>query len=191
VRLGILVALSLLAIQPVAAQSYVAGQSGWQLERLSPEFVILRTSIQQTETKDRSPRQGLLVLTCERQARRIRFQLGDSPRQPSTHFSDLGRAMVLGERDGTRLVHANINPRVRFFPDGSFEFLEAIGMSEPVMREFLHLLQQLPGRLDVVLFKGPDTGAFLRGVPHQFNLVNLNEGLASIYGFEGLCFRAP
>lgn len=180
-----------LASQPLAAQDFIVGESGWQLERLSDHFVLLRTDIQLIEPKDRSTRRGLLILTCERQARRIRFQIADAPGKPSTQFSQLGRAILRGERDGKPLGLTSVSPRVRFFEDGSFEFLEAIGFSDPVMRDFLHLLQQVPNRLEVVFFKGPETGAFVRGTARRFNIVRLDEGLGSVYGFEGLCFRAP
>jgi hypothetical protein len=187
----VLMLLSLLLAQPVAAQSFVVGEGGWHLERLADDFVLLRTDVQQFESASRIPRQGLLMLTCERQARRIRFQIGSSPRLPNTQFSELGRARVRGERAGASLILKAVHPQVRFFQDGSFEFLEAIGFSDAVMREFLNLLQQLPTQLEIVLFKGPETRALLRGTALRFHLVRLNESLGNVYGFEGLCFRAP
>lgn len=167
----------------------MVGQSGWHLERLSDDFVLLRTDIQNVETVGRPARKGLLILTCERQARRIRFQIGNAPRLPSTQFSELGRAFVRGERDGAPLVLESVSLHVRLFEDGSFEFLEAIGFSAPVMREFLQLLQRLPTWLEVVLFKGSETRAFLRGASLRFQFMHLDESLGNIYGFEGLCFR--
>src|SRR3954452_9904745 len=180
-----------IAAQPLAAQTYQVGQSGWRLERLSNDFVVLRTSVERSISPDQPPRRGLLVLTCERQARRIRFQLGDTPNQPSTQFSELGRATVRGERDGKSTVLAAVNPRVRFFPDGSFELFEAIGFGDPAMREFLHLLQRLPNRLEILLFKGPETVTSSREAPRRFEFVRLEESLSDLYGFEGLCFRQP
>jgi hypothetical protein len=99
--------------------------------------------------------------------------------------------MVRGERNNNRFLGPPLNSRVRFFPDGSFEFLEAIGFSDSMMREFLEILKKLPTRISIVLFKGPDTGAFLRGAAMQLDVRSLDEALANIYGFEGLCYRSP
>jgi hypothetical protein len=183
--------VALLTPSPSAAQDYELGRNGWQLERLAQGFVLLRTEIFSSESGGRLRRQGLLVLTCDRQARRIRFQIGDAPRQPSTQASQYGRAMVRGRREGGAVVTVQLVSRVRFFDDGSFELLEAVGFSDPAMREFLHLLKKLPKRLEVLLFKGPETGVFLRATALQFDTHGLDESLADIYGFEGLCFRSP
>ncbi len=189
--LGLLGLLGLLLGQPAAAQTFVAGEDGWQLERLADDFVLLRTRVQQFDAGGQPSRQGLLILTCERQARRIRFQLGDTARLANTQFSELGRAFVRGERDGTSFILKSVRPNVRFFQDGSFEFLEAVGFSDAIMRDFLGLLQRLPTQLEIVLFKGPETRAFLRGTALRVHLVRLKESLGDVYGFEGLCFRAP
>jgi len=176
---------------PLHAQDLEVGRTGWSLERLSDRFVLLRTEIHDLEANNAARRQGLLLLTCDNQSRRIRFQIGESPRQPSTHAGDSGRAMVQGERDGQRLAASPLNPRARFYSDGSFEFLEAIGFSDAIMNQFLQLLKKLPTRINIVLFKGPETGAFRRGTTIQLTMRNLDAALPTLYGFEGLCYRSP
>lgn len=188
---NLLMLLSLLLTQPAVAQSFVVGEAGWQLERLADDFVLLRTDIQQFDATGRLSRQGLLMLSCERQARRIRFQIGNAPRLASTQTSELGRALVRGEGGGKSLMLKSVRPQVRSFQDGSFEFVEAVGFSDAIMRDFLGLLQELPTQLEVVLFKGTETKAFLRGTALRFHLVRLKDGLGDVYGFEGLCFRRP
>jgi len=184
------VALLLWTHLPAHAQDLEVGRTGWQLERLSDRFVLLRAEIHEAEASKSMHREGLLLLTCDHQARRVRFQIGDAPHQPSTQAAEFGRAMVQGEREGRGPV-GSLTPRVRFYPDGSFEFLEAIGFSDSVMRDFLQLLRRLPSRIEVLLFKGPDTGAFRRGTVVRLSMRKLNEDLAALYGFEGLCYRAP
>jgi hypothetical protein len=181
---------ALVAAGPASAQGYEIGRSAWQVERLSDGFVLLRTEIHQTEAGARPRRQGLFVLTCDRQSRRIRFQLGETPRQPSIEATQFGRAIVRGRRDGAVLPGVQLNPRVRFFDDGSFELLEAVGFGDATMAQFLRLLKKLPAQLEVVLFRGPETGVFLRGTALQFDVLGLDESLVNLYGFEGLCFRA-
>ena len=183
--------LGLLLAHPATAQDFIIGEGGWHLERLADDFVVLRTDMQQVKSGSLGSQRGLLMLTCERQARRIRFQIGSAAQLPTTQRSELGRARVRGERDGASLVLKSVSPAVRVFEDGSFEFVEAIGFSDPVMREFLELLQRVPRRLEILLFKGQETRAFLRGTASRFHVVRLEESLGALYGFEGLCFRAP
>ena len=171
------------------AQDLEVGRTGWHVERLANRFVLLRAEISDSDPGRAGRRQGLLLMTCDHQARRIRFQLGETPQQPSSQAAEFGRAMVQGERESQRLPGA-FNARVRFYPDGSFEFLEAIGFSESAMREFLDLLEKLPNRITLVLFKGPDTGAFRQGTVIRLTPRNLDESLVSLYGFGGLCYRA-
>ena len=57
------------------------------------------------------------------------------------------------------------------------------------MRGILNILRKTPDRLEVVLFKGPETRAFRSGIAMQFRLRGLDSGLGDIYGFEGLCFH--
>lgn len=59
------------------------------------------------------------------------------------------------------------------------------------MRHFLQILKSVPSHIEIVLFVGPETGAFVRGTAHRFNISNLSRSLVGLYGFEGLCFRAP
>ena len=90
------VLLPILAAGQACAQDFEAGRQGWQLERLSDDFVLLRTDITIPEQGKRRDRQGLLILTCERGVRRVRFQIGDIPRSPSINASSQGRAIVRG-----------------------------------------------------------------------------------------------
>lgn len=181
--------LCFLAAGQAAAQDFEAGRNGWQLERLSNEFVLLRTDVAVAE-KGNQQRQGLLILTCERGVGRIRFQIGDMPRSPSTRASSEGRAIVRGTSYVQKDSPPPIYPGVRFFDDGSFEFREATTFGDSVMRGFLNILQKLPARLEVVLFKGPETRSFVPRTAMYFKLHGLDENLGNIYGFDGLCFRA-
>src|SRR5215210_8069850 len=130
---AVLMLVGLLLAHPATAQDFILGEGGWHLERLADDFVVLRTDIQQVKSGVLGSQKGLLMLTCERQARRIRFQIGSAPQLPTTQRSELGRARVRGERDGASLVLKSVSPAVRVFEDGSFEFLEAIGFSDPMM----------------------------------------------------------
>ncbi|KAB0265756.1 hypothetical protein [Microvirga brassicacearum] len=183
------VLLGLLAAGHACAQDFEAGRNGWQLERLSANFVLLRTSITIPVQGSRPSRQGLLILTCEPGVRRIRFQIGDLPRSPSTHASSHGRAIVRGWFQDQVVPLLPVYPNVLFFDDGSFEFRETIAFSDSVMRGILGLLRKNPARLEIVLFKGPETRAFQSGTAMQFRLHGLDRNLGDIYGFEGLCFH--
>ena len=57
------------------------------------------------------------------------------------------------------------------------------------MRGILRILRKTPDRLEVLLFKGPETRAFRSGTAMQFGLRGIDSGLGAIYGFEGLCFH--
>jgi hypothetical protein len=186
----LLLLLGLLVSGQAAAQNFEVGRDGWQLERLSNEFVLLRANIAPADEGRPNRRQGLLILTCERDVRRIRFQIGGASRRPSARAVIQGRAIVRGAVRDPSSQAAALYPRVRFFDDGSFEFHEAAAFGDSVMRGFLGLLQQMPARLEVVLFKGLETRAFVRGTAMQFTLHQLDESLGNIYGFEGLCFRS-
>jgi hypothetical protein len=184
--------LGLLAAGQVAAQDFEVGRTGWQLERLSSDFVLLRTGITIPARGSRKDQQGLLILTCEREqdVRRIRFQIGNVPKNPSIHASSYGRAIVRGVSHNQKDYTSPIFPDVRFFEDGSFEFQERTAFSNSVMRGMLGILQKLPTHLEVVLFKGPETLSFRLGTAMQFKLHGLDSNLGNIYGFEGLCFRS-
>jgi hypothetical protein len=184
--------LGLFAAGQAAAQDFEVGRTGWQLERLSRDFVLLRANIVISARGNRKDRQGLLILTCERgqDIRRIRFQIGDVPKSPSTHATSYGRAIVRGATYDRKEYTSPIFPDVRFFDDGSFEFQEKAGFSNSVMRGMLGILQKLPAYLEVVLYKGPETLSFRLGTAMQFRLNGLDSNLGSIYGFEGLCFRS-
>ena len=182
--------LGVLAAGQAFAQDFEAGRNGWQLERLSSDFVLLRTNIAIPAQAGRSNRQGLLILTCEPGVRRVRFQIGDVPRSPSIHASSHGRAIVRGWFQDQKRPSFPIYPNVLFFDDGSFEFRETTVFSDSIMRGILSLLRKTPTRLEVVLFKGPETRAFRPGTAMQFSLQGLDSNLGNIYGFEGLCFHA-
>jgi hypothetical protein len=179
-----------LAAGQAQAQDFEAGRQGWQLERLSDDFVLLRTDISIPEQGGkRSGRQGLLILTCEQTIRRVRFQIGHIPRSPSINASAQGRAIVRGWFQDRKNPTLPIYPTVQFFDDGSFEFQERTGFSDSTMRGILSLFRKTPDRLEIVLFKDSDTRAFRSGSAMQFRLHRLDAGLADIYGFEGLCFH--
>ncbi|NIX78387.1 hypothetical protein [Microvirga terricola] len=183
------VLLGMLTASQAYAQDFEAGRNGWQLERLSSDFALLRTNITIPLQGNRSGREGLLILTCEPGARRVRFQIGDIPRSPSIRASSHGRAIVRGWFQDRATPSFPIYPSVDFFGDGSFEFRETTGFSDSVMRGILDLLRKTPARLEVVLFKGAETRAFRAGTAMQFKMHDLENSLGSIYGFEGLCFR--
>lgn len=182
--------LGILAAGQACAQNFEAGRSGWQLERLSDDFVLLRTDITAPARGSRSTRQGLLILACEPGGRRIRFQIGDIPKNPSIYASSQGRAIVRGWFGNQSMPSLPIYPAVQFFDDGSFEFKETAGFSDSIMRGMLGLLRKLPSRLEVVLFKGMETRTFRPGTAMVFSLEGLDSNLGDIYGFEGLCFRS-
>jgi hypothetical protein len=182
--------LGLLMVGVANAQTLEVGQNGWELERLSNELVLLRTSIYIPKQGDRPDRQGLLILTCERGVRRVRFQMGGLPRRPSINPSSQGRAIIRGWHAQKKSPSGPVHASVDFFDDGSFEFLERSAFSDPVMRGILELLRKTPDRLEIVLFKGPDTHAFRTGAPIQFRLIGLLNDLGNIYAFEGLCFHS-
>ncbi len=170
------------------ANDYEVGRTGWRLERLSDGLVLMRTDI--LKLNQDGPRgQGLLIAACEPKARRIRFQIGDSPKAPSTRSTAWGRAIVRGLFGRTSRSFVPFYPSVRLFEDGSFEFQEGASLGDGTMRAFTDVLTRLPEALEVILFKGPDIGAFSRGTALRFHLQGLDEGLATIYGFQGLCFR--
>jgi hypothetical protein len=182
----LILVLFVLASPLAAAKEYRLGSTGWQVERLSDAFVVLRTEI--FEIGGKQERKGLLVLTCDRQARRIRFQLGGAPERPSLEAEQNGHAGISGLRPDQAKLKP-LYPRVRFFPDGSFEILEATGLSEPSMSGFIALLQWLPTTIEVVLYRGAEAGTTVRGITHLFKTEQLEASLVSIYGFEGLCYR--
>jgi hypothetical protein len=168
---------------------YKLGQNGWQLERLPDGFVLLRTEIFRDERAGKLGRQGLMIATCERGVRRVRFQIGDTPRSPSTRPNVRGRAIIRGMGGDNRRGPPPIYPRIHIFEDGSFE-LQETGLFGGNVRAFLDLLTSEPDYLEVVLFKGPETGAFTRGTALRFELENVSDSLVTIYGFQGLCFRS-
>ena len=182
--------LGILAAGQAFAQNFEAGRSGWQLERLSDDFVLLRTDITAPARGDRSTRQGLLILACEPGGRRIRFQIGNIPKNPSIYVSSQGRAIVRGWFGNQSMPSLPVYPAVQFFEDGSFEFKETAGFSDSIMRGMLGLLRKVPSRLEVVLFKGTETRSFRRGTAMEFSLQGLDSNLGDIYGFEGLCFHS-
>ena len=106
------VLLGILAAGQADAQDFEAGRQGWQLERLSDDFVLLRTDITIPEQDKRRGRQGLLILTCERGVRRVRFQIGDVPRSPSIN------AIVSGSGHRTRMVSGSESSLVPGLSDG-------------------------------------------------------------------------
>ncbi|MBF9234259.1 hypothetical protein [Microvirga alba] len=122
--------------------------------------------------------------------RRVRFQIGDILQRPSIHASSSGRAIVRGWFQDQKGPSFPIYPTVLFFDDGSFEFRETSAFSDSVLQGILNLLRKNPARLEVVLFKGPETRAFRPGTAMQFKLHDLDNSLGNIYGFEGLCFHA-
>jgi hypothetical protein len=168
------------------AQDYTVGATGWQVERVSNTFVVLRADINRASGKQE--RQGLLVLTCDPQARRIRFQIGRVPGQPSLESDQTGRATIRG-RSADNSIIAPFHAPVRFFPDGSFEVLEAIGFTTATMQSFVTLLEALPSAVEIVLYRGPETGAFVQGTTLRLKLDQLEANLVGLYGFEGLCYR--
>jgi hypothetical protein len=182
--------LGLLVAGAANAQVLEVGQNGWELERLSNEFVLLRTSIYIPKQSDQADRQGLLILTCERGVRRVRFQMGGLPRRPSINASSQGRAIIRGWFAQTKSPSVPVHASVLFFDDGSFEFLERTAFSDSVMRGVLDLLRKTPDRLEIVLFREPDTQAFRTGTPIHFRLIGLSNDLGNIYAFEGLCFHS-
>ena len=97
--------------------------------------------------------------------------------------------MVRGWFPDQKAPSLTIYPTVSFFDDGSFEFREKTGFSDSTMRGILDILRKTPDRLEVLLFKGPETRAFRSGIAMQFRLRGLDSGLGVIYGFEGLCFH--
>ncbi|MGO4571828.1 hypothetical protein [Microvirga sp. 2TAF3] len=183
------VLLGFLAAGQACAQDFEVGRTGWEIERLSSDFVLLRTNVVVPEQGNRQGRQGLLILTCERGVRRVRFQIGGVPRSPSINASSHGRAIVRGWFHGKKDPLFPIYPPVHFFDDGSFEFRESTTFNDSVMRGILNILRKTPDRLEIVLFKGPETRAFRSGAAMQFRLQGLDSNLGSIYGFEGLCFH--
>lgn len=183
------VLLGVLAIGQAYAQDFEAGRSGWQLERLSDDFVLLRTNLIGPVQGNKPSRHGLLILTCEPGLRRVRFQIGDIPRSPSISASSNGRALVRGWFLDQKAPSLPIYPTAHFFDDGSFEFRESTAFSDSTMRGILNLLRKNPARLEIVLFKGQETRAFRSGTAMQFRLHGLNNDLGNIYGFEGLCFH--
>lgn len=189
-RRAVLALAAGLVVAPALAQDYEVGGTGWKLERLSDDFVVLRSDVLRIETGGTRKRQGLLILSCEGPVRRIRFQIGASPLAPSVQAVETGRAIVRGRRDG-EIVASLLNGQAYVFGDGSFEFRETVGFAAPVMAEFLQLLQKLPNRLEVVLFRGQEARTFVRGTAYAFDVSGVNESLGDIYGFQGLCFRAP
>lgn len=184
------VILGFLAAGQAHARDFEAGRQGWQLERLSDDFVLLRTDITVPEQGKRRDRQGLLFLTCERGVRRVRFQIGDIPRSPSINASSQGSAIVRGWSLDQKAPSLPIYPAVLFFDDGSFEFREKTGFSDSMMRGILNILRKTPERLEIVLFKGTETRAFRSATAIQLRLHGLAQDLGDIYGFEGLCFHA-
>ena len=124
------VLLLMLAVGRAHAQDFEAGRQGWQSQRLSDDFVLLRTDITIPEQGKRRDRQGLLILTCESGVRRIRFQIGDIPRSPSINASSSGRAIVRGWFPQQNVPSLPIYPAVYFFDDGSFEFRETASFSD-------------------------------------------------------------
>jgi hypothetical protein len=185
----ILVLLGITVAGQAFAQDFEAGRDGWQLERLSSDFVILRTDIAKPARGNRSARKGLLILTCEPNVRRIRFQISDMPRNPSIRASSEGRAIVRSWFQDQRTPSLPIYPVVHFFDDGSFEFRETVAFNDSIMRGILGLLRTTPARLEIVLFKGNETRAFRLGAAMQIRLYSLDSSLGNIYGFEGLCFH--
>lgn len=179
--------LVILAAGRAYGQDFEAGRTGWQLERLSSNFVVLRTDVVSPAQGKRSARQGLLILTCEPSVRRIRFQLSEVPRSPSIRASSEGRAIVRAWFQGQRSPSLPIYPSTYFFDDGSFEFREATAFSDSTMRGVLNLLRRVPDRLEIIVFKGNETRAFRPGTAMQFTLHDLEGSLGNIYGFEGLC----
>lgn len=182
--------LGILVAGQAGAQDFEAGHTGWHVERLSRDFVVLRTNIAEVEQGNRQQRQGLLILTCERDIRRVRFQIGEVPRSPSTHASAHGRAIVRGVMPSQKTPPAPIHPKVGFFDDGSFELQEEAVFGNGTMRGLLDILLELPTHLDVVLYKGPATRTFVSGDALRVRLHGLDENLGDFYAFKGLCFRA-
>jgi hypothetical protein len=182
-------AVVLLFASAAPAQDYEVGRGGWQLERLGEDFVLLRAEILKVEAPEKRRRQGLVILACEGGSRRIRFQLSENPRAPSTQASAEGRALLRAWRN--EAVSGALHAKARFFEDGSFELQESAPFGDAVVRGFVDLLARLPGELEVVLFQGPETGRFVRGQGLRFRLEEVDPSLAQIYGFEGLCTRAP
>ena len=56
-----------------------------------------------------------------------------------------------------------------FFDDGSFEFQEKTGFSNSTMRGSWTYFARLPDRLEVLLFKGPETRAFRSGIAIRYS----------------------
>jgi hypothetical protein len=172
--------------RPLTAADYTLGENGWQLERLPDNFVLLRSEIFTAEKSARPKRIGLMIAACEPERRRVRFQTGDTPRSPSIHPASRARAIIRGipEAESTPIY-----PTIHVFNDGSFEMQETAALGGSV-RGFLNILTRSPTDLEIILFKGPDTGAFSRGTALRFELRNVFESLGTIYGFEGLCFHS-
>jgi hypothetical protein len=190
-NLSALIVFSLLAGFPPAtshAADFTLGENGWQLERLSDDFVLLRSEIFTIKRDERPKRIGLMIAACERDKRRVRFQMGDTPRSPSILPTARARAIIRGIAGADKREPAPIYPAIHLFNDGSFELQETAELGGNV-RGFLDLLTRSPTELEVILFKGPDTGAFTRGTAFRFELRNIFESLGTIYGFQGLCLR--
>src|SRR5918994_154028 len=121
-RLPVVLCLAALgAAGKACANDYEVGRTGWRLERLSDSLVLLRAEI--LKLNQNGPRrQGLLIVACEPAARRIRFQIGGTPRAPSTRSTAQGRAIVRGLSGRPSHTSLPFYPSVRLFEDGSFEF---------------------------------------------------------------------
>jgi hypothetical protein len=97
-----LAALAISCPSKLIANDYVLGQSSWELERLSDQLVLLRSEIIIVGRNATPKRQGLMIATCDREIRRIRFQLGQTPLSPSINPAANGRAIIRGTWNGPR-----------------------------------------------------------------------------------------
>ncbi|MCP8937864.1 hypothetical protein NK718_05000 [Alsobacter sp. SYSU M60028] len=162
-RILIAAALALAAAcfgAPARAQTYVADETAWRLDRVGRDLVVLRTPL---NTVNRGSAVGLLMFVCAPSSSKLVVSFSDSNSLRSAGVVARGSAAISVQEAGRRQAgDRQIMAGANMLPGGSFEIVDIPSETTNVVGSVARFIASGARQVTFSLFGGSSSGQFVK-----------------------------